>query len=146
MCIIFLTIAGAVHTYTTMGELRAGPAGPIPAGDGAGNQDAVEQARARLEHRRQAREIAAADPGLCVELRIGRPDLERSYDDGGLIDINHVPRWALTGSLGFTPEEADRVLEARSQLGRFTSTAEVTTFAPFAPDRLDPIKDLIIFG
>jgi hypothetical protein len=86
------------------------------------------------------------DPALCLELSIGRPDLERSYDDGGLIDINHVPRWALTGSLGLTPEEADRVLEARAQVGRFTSIAEVTTFAPFPPDRLDPVQDLIIFG
>jgi hypothetical protein len=55
VAVIFLTIAGAVHTYTAMGELQAQQIGPGPALGGAHNQDMVEQARARLEHRRQAR-------------------------------------------------------------------------------------------
>jgi hypothetical protein len=141
--IIFLTIAGAVHTYTVMGPQ---PSGFGPAGGLDHEPDTAEQALARMEHQRQAREIAATNPALCRELGIGRPDRPRSYNDGGLIDINHVPRWVLTRGLGFTEEEADRVLEARAQVGRFSSTAEVTTFAPFAPGRLEPIQDLIIFG
>ena len=28
---------------------------------------------------------------LARELRIGRPDLPRQYDDGGLVDVNNVP-------------------------------------------------------
>jgi DNA-binding SARP family transcriptional activator len=40
--------------------------------------------------REHARQLAAHDPAGARQIGIGRPDLPRSFDDGGLIDINHV--------------------------------------------------------
>jgi hypothetical protein len=33
----------------------------------------------------------APGPVLARELRIGRPDVPRQFDDGGLVDLNHAP-------------------------------------------------------
>jgi hypothetical protein len=40
---------------------------------------------------------------MAWELRIGRPDLPRVYDDGGLIDVNHVPPQVLATLPGCRP-------------------------------------------
>jgi DNA-binding SARP family transcriptional activator len=40
--------------------------------------------------REHARQLAAYDPAGARQMGIGRPDLSRGFDDGGLIDINHV--------------------------------------------------------
>jgi hypothetical protein len=44
---------------------------------------------------------------LAAELRIGRPDLPRHFDDGGLIDVNTVPAQVLSRLPGLRPEEAE---------------------------------------
>jgi len=47
-----------------------------------------EPARAR---RADARRLAAVDPPLARELGIGRPNLRRGLDDGGLVELNTAP-------------------------------------------------------
>src|SRR5690606_39982870 len=37
---------------------------------------------------------------LAKRLAIGRPDLPRQFDDGGLIDLNHAPEHVLTSLPG----------------------------------------------
>lgn len=95
---------------------------------------------------RAARKLAQDNPILARDLKIGRPDLPRSYDDGGLVDVNDVPGPALVGCLGLSQAEAEAVIAARGQLGRFSSCAEISAYASLRPDRLDDISDLIIFG
>lgn len=46
---------------------------------------ALTTARAGTRYRQRARELAAANPVIATELRIGRPDLPHDYDDGGLV-------------------------------------------------------------
>ena len=58
-------------------------------------------------------------PGLV--LAIGRPDLSRQYDDGGLVDVNHVPEAFLISHLELSPEQASTVVRARDHLGGFQS-------------------------
>jgi DNA uptake protein ComE-like DNA-binding protein len=111
-----------------------------------GQAAAVLAARARIRQRDLARKLASEDPGLARELKIGRPDLTRTYDDGGLVDVNWVPGDVLARCLNLSPAEADAVVAARAQLGRFTSLAELTTYASLRPERLDNLSDLIIFG
>jgi DNA uptake protein ComE-like DNA-binding protein len=89
---------------------------------------------------------AADNPALARDLKIGRPDLPRSYDDGGLVDVNHVPAEALVGCLSLTPQQAEAVIAARGQLGRFSSPEEMSTYAKLPPACLDTVGDLIIFG
>ena len=58
------------------------------------NEAVVERVKRQRLLREKARELAAADPGLAKELRIGRPDLPRQYNDGGLVDVDHAGRGA----------------------------------------------------
>ena len=47
--------------------------------------------KARVLRRRDyARTLLTDNPQLAKELNIGRPDLHSEFDDGGLIDVNHV--------------------------------------------------------
>jgi hypothetical protein len=108
--------------------------------------DPVAAARARIQRRLDARKLAQRDPVLARELHIGRPDLPRQYDDGGLIDVNNVPAEILATHLQLTAQEVGSVLSARAQLGRFTSAAEFSVYAQLAPARVDAISDLLWFG
>ncbi|MFI2710029.1 hypothetical protein ACH495_07855 [Micromonospora sp. NPDC018662] len=48
-------------------------------------------ATARRQRREHARYLLHHYPSARGELRIGRPDRPRAYDDGGLVDVNSVP-------------------------------------------------------
>lgn len=110
------------------------------------NREALASARARVRRRKEARELARANPVLARELRIGRPDMPRQYDDGGLVDVNRVPVGILTSVLELTAEEARAVVGARTQIGRFTSLDELSVYAQLAPDRVDALSDLLWFS
>jgi hypothetical protein len=83
---------------------------------------------------------------LPGELKIGRPDLPRSYDDGGLIDVNHVPAGVLVSHLGLARAEAAEVVAARDRLGRFASADELSAYTELTPDRVDGLRDWLLFG
>jgi hypothetical protein len=108
-------------------------------------QPAMATALADRELRQQAKAIVAGDPALTRELRIGRPDLPRQFNDGGLIDVNHVPNHLLVERLGLSPAEAARVVEARERLGGFSSAAELCAFAEVPDATLDPVQDRLLF-
>jgi len=65
--------------------------------------------------REQARHFAAFDPARARQLGVGRPDIVRSFDDGGLVDLNHVPGHVLARLPGVTPEQAHRIVIGRFQ-------------------------------
>ncbi len=90
------------------------------------NEAVVERVKRRRLLREKARELAAADPGLAKELRIGRPDLPRQYNDGGLVDVNHAPVEALTTLPGITPELAEKIERVRAEAGGFMSAEELS--------------------
>ena len=108
-------------------------------------QPAVAAALTGRELRQQARAIVADDPALARELHIGRPDLPRQFDDGGLVDVNHVPEQVLVEQLGLSPAEADRVVEARERLGGFSSAAELCAFAEVPDTTIDTVQDRLVF-
>ena len=109
------------------------------------NQAAVAAAKDQLDRRKQARHLVATNPALARDLRIGRPDLPRDYDDGGLVDVNHVPVGVFSSGLGLTPIEARDVVAARDKLGRFVSAEELCEYTQLSPDRIDGLRDLMIF-
>jgi len=111
------------------------------------NRDAIRQARDRLERRKEARHLAQTNPALARDLRIGRPDVPREYDDGGLVDVNEVPGAVLAAQLGLTPHEVTQVLAARDKLGgKFASADELCAYTELSPDRVDELRDLMIFS
>jgi hypothetical protein len=123
---------------------------PTAAGAPAGivdrNREAVLEAKSRIERRKDARHLVQSDPGLARDLCIGRPDLPRDYDDGGLVDVNHVPGPVLAEHLGLSQAEMADVLAARDKLGRFSSADELCAYTSLAPDRVDGLRDLMIFS
>jgi hypothetical protein len=108
-------------------------------------QPAMAAALADRDLRQQARAIVAGDPALARELRIGRPDLPRQFNDGGLIDVNHVPQQLLVERLGLAPAEADRVVEARERVGGFSSAAELCAFAEVPDATIDTVQERLLF-
>ena len=88
-------------------------------------QPALVAALQARQRRQEARAIAARDLNLARELRIGRPDLPRQFDDGGLVDLNHVPVHVIVQVLGLAEAEAAQVIETRDRIGGFLSAEEV---------------------
>jgi len=131
-----LIVAATAHAFL----LRRRVFSPL-----AGRQPAMVAALAARELRVQARAIVADDPALANELRIGRPDLPRQFDDGGLVDVNHVPVQILVDRLGFSSVEAARVVKARESLGGFSSPEEVCAFAEVPDADVDVLRDRLLF-
>jgi len=104
----------------------------------------LRAARHRVRRRRKARILARRHPARAGRLSIGRPDLQHSYDDGGLVDINHAPDQALAEQLGMTQDEIDALHAARQHLGNFTSAAELSVYAKLPAHRVDELRDFII--
>ncbi|MEU9887087.1 hypothetical protein [Sphaerisporangium sp. NPDC051011] len=109
------------------------------------NDHAVAAAQHRRRLRQEARELAERDPVLARELRIGRPDLPRHYDDGGLVDVNHVPVEVIAGLPGMTADLARRVVEARAEVGGFVSAEDVSIAVDLPPQLTPDLVELTIY-
>lgn len=75
----------------------------------------------RRARRQQALQLASQYPAVARELRIGRPDLPRVFDDGGLVDINAAPAEVLAVLPGMNAYLAQRVVAERQYRGGFAS-------------------------
>ena len=95
----------------------------------------IAVAQARLRRRLEARRIAAEDPSLARELRIGRPDQPRAYDDGGLIDVNHVSLDVLCAVEGIGPELASEIVETRDSFDDSTAVKILRSLSDSIPTR-----------
>jgi hypothetical protein len=84
---------------------------------------------------------------MAWELRIGRPDIKnREYDDGGLVDVNHVPAAWLAYALQISPPPAEESIRARTVHEGLTSPEELILYCPgMTDDRLAMIRDLLVF-
>jgi hypothetical protein len=140
--LLLLAGGGTVHTLVAF---RPG-AGGLDAPPGDPNRLAVKNAEDRMRLRREARKIHGDSPVLAGELKIGRPDLPHSYDDGGLVDVNHVPAAILVSHLGLTQAEAAAVIDARDRLGSFASADELSAYTELTPSQVDGLRDWLIFG
>jgi hypothetical protein len=99
----------------------------------------VERGRRR---RADARAIVARDPAMARELRIGRPDLRgRTYDDGGLVDINHATADILQTMLDLSPPQAAELVRVRSEIDGFAGLGEVGAFTTLPVDVVDRLRE-----
>jgi hypothetical protein len=112
---------------------------------GVDNDKAIEHVRRQRALREKARELAARDPRLARELGIGRPDLPRQYNDGGLVDVNHAPAEALTLLPGVTPEMAIKIERVRNETGGFMSAEELAALAGLPPTITTELADYAVF-
>nr|WP_243723370.1 helix-hairpin-helix domain-containing protein [Actinomadura sp. 7K507] len=137
---ILLWIAGTGHAFAIRSSVF-----PREGARNRRNQHAIEVAKYRRSLREEARALAAEDPALAHELRIGRPDVPRTYDDGGLVDVNHAPPEILAALPGMTPEIVERVVSRRDEQGGFVSAEEMAVDADIPPDVLPQMADFTIF-
>lgn len=107
--------------------------------------EAEHEALRRRGLREQARELATRDPALARQLGIGRPDLRRDYDDGGLVDVNHAPAAVLAILPGMTPDLAARAVELRATRGAFVSADDLALALGLPADWVTALADLTVY-
>jgi hypothetical protein len=108
------------------------------------NAAAIAEIQVGRRKREEARELVRRDPQMARDLRIGRPDLARQYDDGGLVDVNSAPEATLTRWLGLSAAQSAHVVEVRQQLTRFEQVEDLVNLAGLEPSTYDQVKDRII--
>ncbi|MBF9068834.1 ComEA family DNA-binding protein [Streptacidiphilus fuscans] len=144
---VVLVGGGLGATFSVRRSLVGTPPVPdaLPSAEAAANDAVLADTRSRRELRVHARELLAHDPGLARELRIGRPDLPRAYDDGGLADVNHVPAPVLETLPGMTPDLARQIVETRESRGSFTCIEELEVFAELPDELAVELADRLLF-
>ncbi|SEG30916.1 Helix-hairpin-helix motif-containing protein [Thermomonospora echinospora] len=140
MLLMILWIGGFAHALTVRTRVY-----PQAAPRDKANEYAIHVAKYRRTLREEARTLAAEDPALAHELGIGRPDVPRAYDDGGLIDVNHAPPFVLATLPGMTSELVERIERIRREQGPFVSVEELAINADLPPDLVTRVGEYAIF-
>ncbi|WP_433325790.1 ComEA family DNA-binding protein [Spirillospora sp. CA-294931] len=138
--IFVLAIVGTTHAFLIRRRVFD------PDGlSGIDNEAVIERVRQQRLLRQKARELAAGDPGLARELRIGRPDLPHQFKDGGLIDVNHAPVEVLMQLPGITRPLAEKIERVREEAGGFVSAEELSALAGLPPALTSDVADYAVF-
>jgi hypothetical protein len=106
---IALIVTACAHQLLLLRKVSRGPEDT--------GASAIEQALTARARRAEARKLVATDPLLAHELHIGRPDLGRKYDDGGLVDVNHAPAEVIAQVCELPIATAEEVVRARARRG-----------------------------
>lgn len=110
-------------------------------GQGEVSTDPVAAVKAARSRRAEARELAGKDPLMARELRIGRPDLPHTYDDGGLVDLNSAPPEVIAETCGLSASAAAAIVSARSDCGGFLAVDDVFLLSEIPVNTWDVIRD-----
>ncbi len=94
--------------------------------------------------RDSARQIAVDFPDVAARLGIGRPDVARRFNDGGLIDINGVPAEVLVGVLGVVPAHAQWIVADRTRRGPFHTVDDLALRGLVSAEALHRIRAVLI--
>lgn len=113
-------------------KLRREILGLVPGERLAGPDAALAAALAARERRAEARKLAISDPLIARDLRVGRPDLERNYDDGGLVDLNNAPAAVIGSVCELDVATAEAIVEIRTAVDGFAAVDDVLTAVPVA--------------
>jgi hypothetical protein len=140
--LLLVTVVATVHLMVIRPQVWARRTAPDVLVARASGPEAVDRAR-RL--RRQARATAEADPMLAKRLAIGRPDLPRQFDDGGLIDLNHAPEHVLTSLPGVSAASARQIRDRVERSGPFQSLGEVLLVVEISPTFEHHLREYVVF-
>jgi DNA uptake protein ComE-like DNA-binding protein len=127
---LILAVLGA--TLAVMHRRRSGMPG-----------SAEELSRRRL--RQQYKKLIDQDRVMAVTMRLGRPDLARTYSDGGLLDLNALSAAALVEHGRVRPDDATSIVEARTRLGSFSSVDHVLANASVSESTAALLRETAIF-
>ena len=104
------------------------PLAPSAAGPSQSQGTVIDAHLAARARREEARALSLRDPVLAQDLGIGRPELPRQYDDGGLVDLNHASADTIAQAIGVDAAVAERIVAARQELGAFSAVDEVLVY------------------
>jgi DNA-binding SARP family transcriptional activator len=144
-----LIVGGIVHVVLLSSghpPLRADGARGPDAGDAwipGPDPGAVEMIRRRTRQE-QARALLVRHPSIAQELRIGRPDLPRTFDDGGLVDVNAVPEHVLALLPGLGPQYARLIVTVREVQGPFGSIDDLIARGIVPAEVIRPLHETLI--
>ena len=106
-------------------------------------------AQAREEERRvrrqQARNLLHRYPSARQEFAIGRPDLARAFDDGGLIDVNSVAERVLATLPGLTDLQRRQVAMDRWVRGPYGSMEELASRCSLPLAVTESLRGVLLF-
>ncbi|MEU4252208.1 helix-hairpin-helix domain-containing protein [Amycolatopsis sp. NPDC026612] len=125
---IVLIVVGCIQ----QGRLRREILRQVPGERLDGPDPALAAALAARQRRTEARKLATEDPLIARDLRVGRPDLPRNYDDGGLVDLNSAPAEVIASVCGLDAATAQVIVEVRAAAGGFAAVDDVFTAVPVA--------------
>jgi DNA-binding SARP family transcriptional activator len=98
----------------------------------------------RRVRREQARSLAAHHPAIARALGIGRPDRPRTFDDGGLVDVNSAPEHLLAALPGVDPHHAKLIVLARAAHGPLVSVDDLATRDILPYQVVHALRDMLI--
>jgi DNA-binding SARP family transcriptional activator len=136
ICLGSAIIGGSVHGGLLGVDLAKPPATPP-------DMPAAWQLQQQVR-REQALQLAAEHPALARQLAIGRPDVARSYDDGGLVDINAVHEYVFSRLPYVTRQQAQRIVAERESHGPFTSVDDLVSRRLLSATLVDALRDILI--
>ncbi|MGW1451160.1 BTAD domain-containing putative transcriptional regulator, partial [Micromonospora sp. NPDC002411] len=99
----------------------------------------------RRIRRQQARNLLHRYPSARLEFAIGRPDLPRAFDDGGLVDVNAVPDQVLATLPGLTDAQRRQVAMDRWVRGPYGSMEELAARCPLPVAATEALRDVLLF-
>ncbi|GGO11269.1 AfsR/SARP family transcriptional regulator [Micromonospora parathelypteridis] len=107
----------------------------------------VAQARdeERRVRRQQARNLLHRYPSARYEFAIGRPDLARAFDDGGLVDVNAVPDQVLATLPGLTEVQRRQIAMDRWVRGPYASMEELAARCALPLAAVDALRGVLLF-
>ena len=136
---LFILVLACIQLRSLRRAVYGGP-GVVPVHD----DPTVARARGARARREETRQLIAREPGLQRELGIGRPDLGRGYDDGGLIDVNTAPAEVIARVADIDPADADAVVAARRG-GTWFDIVELLTAVPLPPYAQEQLRERAVF-
>ena len=127
---------GAAHTAVLLSSSRPRRSAPPDA-------ETVRSLEQRIR-REQALNLLDHHPHIARELHIGRPDLARVFNDGGLVDINAVPEHILAALPGVTVPQAQQIVARRRAEGGFTRVDDLVTGGLLPTPTVRALSDVLI--
>jgi hypothetical protein len=141
--VVFTSLASTAHLLLIRSAVWApAPAAPQVPVARLSSFEVVDRARTLRD---QARRTADADPMLAKRLGIGRPDLPRQFDDGGLVDLNHAPLGVLVTLPGVTERGARQIQDRVERSGPFANLGEVMLVVEISPTFEHHLREYCVF-
>jgi hypothetical protein len=139
---VLVTVVVACVQLRPLRRAVYGAPGAVPVHD----DPAVTSALGARARREETRQLIGREPGLQRELGIGRPDLGRGYDDGGLIDVNTAPAEVIAVVADIDAKDAEAIVAGRgAHGGSWFDVAELLDHVPLPSYAQQQLRDRAIF-